>query len=197
MEITEALMLERELAEKDKCLLDQICEEISELLCGYSDESSIEKGEDGHVSLHDTVQINAVNWEAAGYFWFYGKEYGFLCECGNNNGFVFRRLTEGAVDGVEYVPIVYALAPSEENIRKCSDVRYAKSVLSHWDAVLGMDKISSIPSQYAYDMMFDPSNKTEKYWKEKAESYGFRITTEDQSKEIRSQLSKIAEEKNE
>lgn len=164
-------------------LMDKICEEIVESICDPNRTCSIPEGDDGAVYIADIQAINAINHVAVGSFWLDGIEYSFEVESGNHNGFVWRSVSEEApIPDIKIVHQRYALEPSLEIVSKHILEGRQALLLAKWDAMVAREPFASIPSKFAYDVYFCPTDRVGHYWKAKAAKGGFVITTESEAR---------------
>lgn len=164
--------------------VEAVCETISEMMW-ERETSHGEEGADGSVWISDQQMINACNHIATGSFWLGGAEYAFEVENGNNNGFMFRHLSEdGPIPDIEIHHTVWDVEPLDTPI--CDTKQKARFFLAKFDLLRKRDDVREIIRAYSYDRTFQPGAQIESHYRDKAARLGFRLTSKECADDWRS-----------
>jgi len=169
--------------------MDEISLDIGELYWDRDWISGIAEGEDGHVFISEIEMINATNYQISGAFWLGGKEYGFLVEMGDNNGFVWREITdEGPIPDARVERTRYALAPRSDIVQKHLQNGSSALLIGLWESFLEREQYKDLIGKYEYDRMFQPGSKIESHYRAKAAEVGFEIVSKEDADATRARL---------
>lgn len=122
-------------------------------------------------------QHNACNHTLCGKVDFNGKEYGFIVDSGDWNGFVVREfcpVDESHIwDYTPSEPTKFTFVPKNDNLKTDNPGKY--QVYLKWKT---QQWFKETLQHYHYDRYFQPGVATESYYKEWADKKGLKIVSE-------------------